>query len=79
MVNKLNESQSVFLLEWGAANDIVVIPNDTSKDIVRKHEQSSTDNFWLISNSSAASTTKKIVENSVASFKKLAGFDSMIN
>jgi len=31
-----------------------------------------------MSNSGAASTTKKIVEKSVASRKKMAGFDTMI-
>ena len=38
MINKLNESQSPFQVEWGAANDIVVVPNDSSKDVIRKHE-----------------------------------------
>ena len=45
---------------------------------VINHEQESK-NMSVMLKSGASSTTKKIVNNSLASFKKLAGFDSVLN
>ena len=39
MLDKFNESQTIFKVEWGAAKDIEVVPNDITKDVIRKHEQ----------------------------------------
>jgi hypothetical protein len=59
--------------------DVVVEPNDTSKDVFRRHEAGKSTDFKLMSSEGAASTTKKIVENSIASRKKMAGFDNLLN
>jgi hypothetical protein len=49
-------------------------------DVIRKHEPEGVDvdKVGIMTSKGAASTTKQIVENSVASRQKLLGFDSVL-
>lgn len=79
MLSFLEENEKQFQIEWGTMTDIKVEPNDTSKDVYRRHEAEKSTDFKLLSSDGAASTTKKIRENSMASMKKMAGFDPVLN
>jgi len=65
-------------VQWGDLTGVVVTPIDTTKDVVRRHEPEGNQDYSMIANAGAASTTKKIVEKSVTSRKKMAGFDDVI-
>jgi hypothetical protein len=68
-------------VQWGESTDTPVPIDNTASDIVEKHlsENPGQDKFSIMAQTGAASTTKKIVQKSVASRKILAGFDDAIN
>ena len=78
LVEQKENCERILAVEWGEVPDVVVIPNDTSKDVYRRHEADKSTDFRLLESDGAASTTKKIVNNSIASRKKMAGFDNVL-
>ena len=55
------------------------MPNNNSTDVIRRHSDHNIggDKFSLMASAGAASTTKKIVEQSIASRKKMANFENL--
>lgn len=74
-------SQRIFDVQWGDATDIPQPIDNTASDIIVKHESENPgeDKFNIMAQKGAASTTKKIVQKSVTSRKKMAMFDEVIN
>jgi hypothetical protein len=79
MVDEFNNHLAITQQQWGEVENVPEVINDTSKDTVTRHEQAKGENFKLTADSASASSTKGIQSRSVASFKKMAGYDSVLN
>ena len=83
MYKSLEDCEKLFSIEWGKMEGIPEKQEDpfAKPDVIRKHEPQGVDvdRVGLMTSKGAASTTKQIVENSVASRQKLMGFDSVLN
>lgn len=63
--------------EWGERPLPKVVPPTRAEDVIRRHEEQN-DKAGLLMDKGAASTTKKIVQSSIMSRKKMAGFDDAL-
>ena len=70
----LEESDAMVVIEWGQMKGISSAPNDTSKDVIRRHDQPQGEE---INQKAQASTTRKIIQSSLNARQKLAGFDNI--
>lgn len=71
---ELQESERFEGIEWGSMKGIASAPNDTSKDVIRRHDQPQGEE---IAQKAQASTTRKIIQSSLNARQKLAGFDEI--
>ncbi len=64
--------------EWGERPLPKIVLPTRAEDIIRKHEELSAKGLNDLMDKGAASTTKKIVQTSLLSRKKMAGFDDAL-
>ena len=82
LYKSLEDCEKLFSIEWGQMEGIPAKKEDPNAkpDVIRKHEPQGVDvdKVGVMTSKGAASTTKQIVENSVASRQKLLGFDNVL-
>lgn len=79
LIMALEDCEKIFAVEWGQMTELhdPNRPPAERKFTVKEHAQEGVEQNLMMS-TAASTTTKKIVENSIASRKKMAQFDSVL-